>query len=649
VRQIRDTVPAYVEAALAKALAKLPADRFAAAAKFGDALTPTGAAPAPEPSRAEGPGVAAPRRRLTVEPAWLQWVITAGAVVLVGLVVAQWPRGTEVARDVTRFVVPVPGGHNMQMGMFPRLAISPDGRTLLYGSEGRLHVRPIDRIEAEPVVGSDFAESPFFSPDGQWIGFARGGALWKMLIGGGPAIKIVDASIIFGAGWGETGDIIFAAAIGDAGLRRVSAEGGVAEQLTTIAANSLETAHLWPQVLPGGDLVMFTVVGPSFGWDNARIDVQSIETGERWTAIEEGAYGRYVSPGHIVYAQATGTLLAVPYDINRREVTGPAVPALAGVRVAVSGGAASFAVSDNGTLAFVRGNTSEMRLLHWVDREGTRLSQLGPPLNPLSQFALSPDGRRVALTIRQPNNDDIWLADAANGERERFTFDAAEDETPIWSADGRRIAYSSAGMGQTRRIYVKDVDAGSGPTLVYTGRRHLHLTSWSPDGRWLAFDELHSESNRSDIWVLDADSTEHLISVAATTADEAGAVFSPDGRWLAYYSDESGRLEIYVVSFPALGGKRQVSTDGGGVPKWAAAGNELFYRSRTGLMAARVSTEGTFSREVPRLLFEAPMREYDVAPDGQRFLISVPNPDAPAREIQVVVNWLEELKERVPN
>lgn len=339
-------------------------------------------------------------------------------------------------------------------------------------------------------------------------------------------------------------------------------------------------------------------------------------------------------------------MLAVPYDITRREVTGPAVPALAGVRVAVSAAAASFAISDNGTLAFVRGNSLEMRLLQWVDREGTRLSQVGPPINALSQFELSPDGRRLALTIRQPNNDDIWIADAANGERERFTFEAAEDETPIWSADGRRIAYRSAGTGQTHRIYVKDVDAGSDPTLVYTGKRHLHLTSWSYDGRWLAFYEFHPEA-LSDIWVLDVDSTEHLISVAATTASEADAVFSPDGRWLAYHSDESERFEVYVVSFPQVGGKRQVSTNGGGAPKWAAAGNELFYRSRTGLMAARVSTEGTFSREVPRLLFQAPIALYDVAPDGQRILITVPNPDAPAREIEVVVNWVEELRRRM--
>ncbi len=518
---------------------------------------------------------------------------------------------------------------------------------LLYGSEGRLHVRPVDRIEAEPIVGSAGAGSPFFSPDGQWIGFTRGGALWKMLVGGGPAIKIVDASTVFGASWGETGDIIYAAASGDAGLSRVSAEGGVPEQLTTIVDGSLETAHLWPQVLPGGDLVLFTVVGPSFGWDQARIDIQSIETGERWTAIEGGTYGRYVSSGHIVYAQATGTLLAVPYDIARREVTGPAVPALAGVRVAVGAAAASFALSDNGTLAFVRGNSFEMLLLQWVDREGTRLSQVGPPINALNQFKLSPDGTRLALTIRQPNNDDIWIADAATGERERFTFDAAEDETPIWSADGRRIAYSSAGTGQTRRIYVKDVDAGSDPTLVYTGNRHLHLTSWSSDGRWLAFYEYHPEG-LNDIWVLDMDSTEHnMISVAATTATEANAVFSPDGRWLAYHSDESGRYEVYVVSFPQVGAKRQVSTNGGGLPVWAAAGNELFYRSRGNLMAARVSTEGTFSREVPRLLFEGPIAGYDVAPDGQRILITVPNPDAPAREIEVVVNWVEELKAKV--
>ncbi|MCH7717336.1 MAG: protein kinase [Gemmatimonadetes bacterium] len=643
ITDVRHTAPRNVDAAVQKALAKVPADRFARATEFAEALTnPAFTLPTTRSSLQAAPEVSA-------GAAWQalrKWLVVVASLLLVVAAVFGWalrPILKPVARlgDVSSFIVPVAGGHRMLGGLYASLTLSPDGRTLVYGAQGRLHVRPLARFESEPLAGTEGASVPFFSPDGQWIGFLQGGTLRKVSVHGGPVTEIANAPISFGASWGEDGKIVYASALG--GLWRVPAAGGVPEPVTTVLDTALETGHAWPQLLAGGRLVLFTAIGPSALWEDAKIVLQDLETGERKTVVERGTYGRYVPTGHIVYAQATGTLLAVPFDLARREVTGAPFPVESGVRVAWFGGAASFAVSDGGTAAFVRGSNWKNHLLWWVDREGRRL-QLGAPVS-ASFVSLSPDGGRAAMVIMQPNNADIFLLDAATGERERFTFDAVWDETPVWSPDGRRIAYSAEWPGKTMRVYVKAVDPAAESVLLYTATQHLHLSSWSSDGIWLAFDELDPET-ADDIYVLQVDSVENVIPIAVTDADESGARFSPNGRWLAYQLDG----EVFVMSFPPTGGQQQVSTDGGREPRWSAAGDELFFWKGDTLMAAKVSTQGLFRRETPRPLFALPDVEgYDVTADGQRFLVKVQNPNAPAAEIHVVLNWFEELKAKVGN
>jgi serine/threonine-protein kinase len=434
----------------------------------------------------------------------------------------------------------------------------------------------------------------------------------------------------------------------------MSEEGGVPHQITSVDDSALENSHVWPQLLPDEKSVIFTVVGPSGGWDAASIVVQDIVSGERHAVIEKGTYGRFVSTGHIIYAQANGTILAVPFDLDRKQVTGPPFTVASGVRVGTWGGAASFTVADGGTFAFVRGTSETQDLLHWVDREGKVVRQLGPPLSG-DYPSVSPDGSRIALTVWKPNHNDIWLVDTVSGERDRFTFESTEDESPIWSPDGERIAYSSAWTGQTRRVYVKSVDGRSEPELLYTGKYHLHLTSWSPDGKWLAFYQYHPESS-TDVWLVSTDGEEELVQVTATAASEADAVFSPDGRWLAYHSDETGRPEVYAVSFPELGAKRQVSQNGGSYAHWSARGDELFYLAPTAdLMAVTMRGEGlSLKSGAPKLVFPdsessipggtVARRLFAVAPDGRHFSILAANPDALAREIHVVLNWFTELR-----
>ena len=262
---------------------------------------------------------------------------------------------------------------------------------------------------------------------------------------------------------------------------------------------------------------------------------------------------------------------------------------------------------------------------------------------------IAPDGRRLAIAVSQPSNSDIYLIDAVTGERERFTFDPPHDETPVWSPDGDRIAYGAQWTGQEYRIYVKQLDAAGGSTVLYSAEYHAHISSWSPDGRWLAFSMLVPD-RQEDIYVLDVERADEVIPVTATSALERDARFSPDGRWLAYVSDETGSNEVYVVSFPETAARKyQVSTDGGQRPRWASESNELFYMKDDTLTVAKVTaTEQQFEWETPRSLFEMNGSFEDVTADGQRFLVRRKNPDAPVREIHVVLNWFEELKRLAP-
>ncbi len=641
VTELRKTVPPHVAASTAKALEKLAADRFATAKEFAEALT--------NPSFVL-PGTPAIKADVQTQVGWRQRVaipLTVLAALMMVLAVWGWFRTPAVLGTPIRMTIPVPHGHQMYASQIPQLAISPDGRTLVYYTDGLLHVRSLDSFDDVPLGGTEGARFPFFSPDGKWIAFhgrtAGNVGLKKIAVTGGPVLSIMDGSFQLGADWSAEGSIVWSRS---SSLWLMADDGSGSHQITTVLDSALETGHLWLQLLPDGKSVVFTVIGPSAGWEDASLVVQDIASGERRAVIERATYGRYVSSGHIVYAQADGTVLAVPFDLGRLRATGTPFPVASEVRVAIWGGAASFAVSSGGTLAFARGTTETGFVLNWLDRDGEVVRQLGPPLN-ADRHRVSPDGRRIAISLRQPNHNDIWLVDVAGGTREHFTFESTEDETPVWSPDGQRIAYSSAWTGQSRHIYVKPVDGSSEPELIYTGDYHLHLTDWSPDGRWLTFYQLHPETG-ADIWLVSADGEGQLVPVDTTTGSQSGAVFSPDGRWLAYTSDESGRYEVYAVSFPELSSKIQVSADGGDWPRWNGRGDELFYGSQDGDITVRsVSTQGrSLSPGAPQTLFSTTMEypEFDVTPDGQYFAVFAPNPDALAREIRVVLNWFEELK-----
>jgi hypothetical protein len=436
----------------------------------------------------------------------------------------------------------------------------------------------------------------------------------------------------------------------------VPAEGGPPKQLTVVSESQGETFHNWPDPLPD-DSVLYTALGPSGHAQDARLVVEDVANHRRTIVAEGVTYGRYLASGHLIYANASGTLLLQPFDLRGKRTTGPARAVLAGVRTGAMAGAVAYAVSSTGTLVYVGGTELEPAFLTEVDRAGRERRRFGAPRY-FDFLALSPNGRTLAMTIRSANNDDIYLMDVESGRFDRFSFTPAEDESPVWSPDGTRIAYSSAWTGEQRRILIKTVGSTEPDRLLYTGKRHLHLGgSWSPDGRWLTFYEFAPRS--IDVWLVSVETPPQLVPIATTVANEIGAIFSRDGRWLAYVSDETGRLELYVVSFPDLAGKQMVSREGAGYPQWSPTSREVFFwdrvvgvgsgpgRSVRMMMSHRDAHAGA-AWQNPVALFEAPSFSFSFAQalDGRSFYVVKANPNAAAREIFVVVNWLQDLLSR---
>jgi eukaryotic-like serine/threonine-protein kinase len=523
-------------------------------------------------------------------------------------------------------------------------AISPDGSRLVYaatqGGTQQLYLRGMDSLEARPIPGTEGATNPFFSPDGQWVGFFAGGMLKKVSINGGAAITLCDAAGDYGASWSRQGTIVFST---DGLLMQVSDAGGTPQALTHLEKR--EDTNGWPEFLPGGKAVLFAA-GVGF---QMRVAVYSLETGERHDLVQ-GAFAPHCLPsGYLVYAQEGGNLMAVPFDAHRLRLTAAAVPVARGVLVAANSGAAQYSISDTGTLVYLPGSTQAAQLqLVWVDRKGME-QPVNAPLHNYLMPRISPDGRRVAVAI----DDQVWLYDLIRGTLTRLTFQGKSNVDPIWTPDGKRILFK----GDRNRLFWGPAD-GSGSTEALTnselGSNNMP-GSWSSDGQALVFAEDLSTRPRS-IWVLPLKDRKPR-PLDRSRLYETAPRFSPDGHWIAYGSNESGRFEIYVQPYPGPGGKYQISTEGGTEPVWNPKGGELFYRNGNKMMAVEVTTRGTFSAGKPKALFEGtyvptPLSfpNYDVSPDGQHFLmLKAAGQQQLPDQINVVLNWFEELKQPVPS
>jgi Tol biopolymer transport system component len=582
-------------------------------------------------------------------------ILGLGALLLAAAVasLATWNLKPSPPQPVSRLVITLPLGQQMAgMENGPAVALSPDGTHLAYiarqGGIQQIYLRAMDSLEAKPIPGTEGAVIPFFSPDGQWVGYFAGQKLKKVSVSGGSALTIGDATFPHGASWGRQGVIAFSPSIGTS-LKQVPDGGGTPQLLTRLEKG--EVNQRWPEFLHDGKAVLFTGAPTNASWTNAQVAAQSVGTGERRNLIQAGTQPRYAASGQLVYAQG-GSLMAVPFDPQRLAVIGTAVPVLEGVLQSPSSGAAQYSLSATGSLIYIPGGVqADQRRLVWVTRNGAE-QPVAAPARAYVYPRLSPDGQRVGVGITEEETQN-WLYDFSRETLTRFTFGGSVNQNAVWTPDGKWIAIQSNREGPLN-IFWQRADGSGGLEHLITSEYDNFPVSWSPDGQLLAFAEVHPTTGY-DIWVLRM-SDRKAQPFLRTPFNESNPRFSPDGRWLAYISDESGRFEIYVQPYPGPGGKWQISTEGGAEPMWNPNGRELFYRSGGKMMAVDIATQPSFASGKPRMLFEGQYSpapgatpNYDVSPDGQRFLMLKPVEQAQAAtQIVVVQNWFEELKQKVP-
>ena len=582
----------------------------------------------------------------------LLWSISSLAIAaILGLTAWFLKTSPAPARPVTRAVITLPPGQHLAGLERPALALSADGNKLAYvaatqGGAPQIYLRAMDSGEVRPIPDTQGATNPFFSPDGQWLGFISSGKLKKISVNGGVAVTLADVDAIAGATWGGRHTIIFAPA--GSVLRQVSDEGGVPQPVTQFEPG--ESIQQWPEILPGGRAVIFVSL---FGFT---IAVQPIGTsGRRKLSPQQvGVVPHYAPSGHLLYV-VSANLMAVPFNLNRLQVGGAAVPVVQGVLQSQTG-AAQYSVSATGSLVYVPGGMQGiLRRPVWVSRNGAE-QPLAAPADVYNQPRLSPDGRQIALDIVRNQSRQVWVYDLARDTLSQLTSEGTTNEMPAWTPDGKRIAFTSNKEGPLH-IFWQPADGGGRPERLTTNDNNSAAPfSWSPDGQLLAFVEILPPANPKIFLQRMADRSAQPFF--QSQAIEDAPQFSPDGHWLAYATNESGRREIYVKPYPGPGGRWQISTEGGTEPVWNRSGRELFYRSGDKMMAVDITTEPSFAAGKPRQLFEGDYvstevglarPDYDVSPDGQRFFMLKPieQEQAPT-QINIVLNWTEELKRLVP-
>ncbi|MEX2117622.1 MAG: protein kinase [Bacteroidota bacterium] len=558
---------------------------------------------------------------------------------------------THVRRPVMRFSIDIP--ENSLVLTTSSIDITADGKLLAYsgGSDvsSQIYLRRMDNLEVHPLPGTNGALYPAFSPDGQWIAYEVGGTLMKIPVSGGAPQRLCHTQgLSRGIAWENDHSILFGHI--NRGIFRASANGGEPELVTTLDSTNGEISHRFPQYLPEENTIIFTVKQNHIStFDDAIIVAQRLDSGERKVLIRGGTYGRYVPTGHLVYVRG-GSILAVPMDPSSLTVTGQPVAVEKGGWVNPASGDAYLAFSSTGALVFSPSDPAIFGVveLGWFDRSGN-VRPLLDSANAFFTASLSPDGQKVATAI-QAANDDVWIYHITRKTLTRFTFGGGNSNFPIWSPDGRYIAYA-AERGTVVDIFKKPWDGSGAEERLTTGLTVSDLTSFSPDGKTIAFVQ------NGDIWMLPLDGDRTPRPFLNTRANESTPKFSPDGRWLAYSSNESGNDEIYVVPYPRREGKFQISSGGGALPIWTRDGKELCFvtsssqrgRRRSGgaLMGVEITGTAPFDYSAERTIATLPPSSIiaDITPNGRQFVIAVFRTQAVGQSnLIAVLEWFDDLR-----
>jgi serine/threonine-protein kinase len=585
----------------------------------------------------------------------LPWAL-AGAATLVAAALFFAPPAP-AARPIVRLNATPPAALPLTIDPFASdVAISLDGRRVAYtagGSQPQLYVREFDQNDAKLLDGIVQVRGPFFSPDGEWIAYFEGADVKKVSVKGGSAITICAGCSPGnrGGAWGP-GDTIVFTAQGGGTLRRVPAGGGAVADIAGPDRGKGEQALVFPEFIPGREVVLYTILFGGGRIDDAVIMARDLRSGAQQLLVRGGVHGHVVGR-HLVYG-AGGTLHAVAFDPDRLAASGSPVPVVQQV-VTKATGAADFGVSRDGTLVYVQGSAQASGMtIAWRDRHG-RDEPIPAPPRAYTHPRVSPDGQRVALDLRDQDND-IWIWDSGKQTLSRFTFNPGPDENAAWTPDGKRIAFTS-GRGPMSNIYWQAADGTGVAERLSTGANLEFPWAFTSDGKSLVIRNSDIKTG-IDVAVLTLDGQGTVAPLVQQTSNQTNADLSPDGKWIAYQSDESGRYEIYVRPFPSVDrGRWQISSSGGTRPVWARNGRELFYLdAMSRLIAVPVQTGATFASGNPVTLFELPStptataRTYDAAPDGRFLVINFPQNDkssnAPA--LNIALNWTDELQRLVP-
>jgi serine/threonine-protein kinase len=643
-REERKSIPPHVEDAVLTALEKLPADRFASAAAFSEALGTPGTTSDPHrlvrsSSGARVAAISPVARRAMLIGAPLA-VIAAGAI------------GWMLHGALRRAPAPLPVRMAFTLGVpgvdRSHLDISPNGRRIIQvvsDSNGvdRIMMRDLGQTEPRAVAGSEGAVDPVFSPDGEWISFNADGKLRKVPAQGGPAVDVADSASVGGGAWTPDGSIIYTR--DGRGLWSVPSSGGTSHQITALDTARKEFNHWYPQMLPDGNAVIYTAYATPIA--RAAIEAYDLKAKRTKVLVEGAVYGRYAASGHLLYAR-DGAIFAVPFDPASLTVHGTPVPVQNGVAWVATDGLGGFAIASNGTLAFLADKEWNVeRRVIWADRTGREQPAL-PAAGAFAEPRLSPNGKWIVVTVTEPRRE-LWLYEIARGVLTPLSRTPNAAFNAIWTPDSKAVVY--AHEDPVYDLHRLQIDGSAANTPVVSSRWDKFASAISPDGKSIVYVE-NNNSDRLFVARLDGSAAPRALTASGTA--ERSAAFSPDGRWIAYEELAHGQPDIYVIASDGSGGRHQATVEGGEQPRWTRGGREIVYRRGSAVMAVPVdSATGDvgkpmelFRKGQPDRLGGGRTMAYDVSADGNRFLLVLPVQKPGAQPTVVVLDWFEELRAR---